>query len=163
MRLLRPLAGPAGPAAAPAHMLCTSARCTAGWEPVPSPSRTPDLLPVCSGHTTAATFICGTLLFLLLPLALQAADEAAAAQQAPAARRPLRRAAAWLEQQRWRLWGAAAGVTATGRVLADAHWCSDTLAGACLGAALTSATVLLTERLAAVSTLRTSEGARSTE
>jgi hypothetical protein len=128
------------------------------------PPLTCDHPAVCSGHTTAATFICGTLLFLLLPLALQAMDEQAATQAAAAARRqqpgPLRQAAAWLEQQRWRLWGAAAGVTATGRVLADAHWCSDTLAGACLGAALTSLTVLLAECLTAASGPCASEGGR---
>lgn len=52
-------------------------------------------------------------------------------------------AAAWVEQHRWSLWGGAALLTATGRMLADAHWCSDTMAGACLGVALTAGTVQL--------------------
>ena len=47
-----------------------------------------------------------------------------------------------LLQHRGPLWAGAALVTASGRVLADAHWVSDTLAGACLGTALVSATVL---------------------
>ena len=36
------------------------------------------------------------------------------------------------------LWAASALVTATGRVLADVHWVSDTVAGASLGVFLVS-------------------------
>jgi membrane-associated phospholipid phosphatase len=99
-----------------------------------------------SGHTTAGTFVCGTLLFLLLPLALQAWEEQQREEQ-PAqelrARSAPQRVQAWLEEHRWSLWGSAALLTASGRVLADAHWMSDTIAGACLGAALTALTVQL--------------------
>lgn len=109
-----------------------------------------------SGHTTAATFICGTLLFVLLPVALQALEEQQRQeeppQQQPGERQPdqapqlgvaARSVATWLLERQWALWASAAGITATGRVLADAHWCSDVLAGALLGAALTAATAQL--------------------
>jgi len=47
------------------------------------------------------------------------------------------------------LWVVAAVTTATGRVLGDAHWVSDTVAGACLGAGLVSITTILCSKLAA--------------
>lgn len=46
------------------------------------------------------------------------------------------------------LWGIATVTTATGRVLGDAHWISDTMAGACLGAGLVSLTTVLCNKLA---------------
>ncbi len=86
---------------------------------------------------------------MLLPLALEALEQqqqreqqgkhddgkrsAAAAPPAPVA---------WAMQRRWQLWGGAVALTACGRVLADKHWVSDTLAGACLGAALFSAVAI---------------------
>ena len=47
------------------------------------------------------------------------------------------------------LWVIAAVTTATGRVLGDAHWVSDTMAGACLGAGLVSVTTILCSKFAA--------------
>lgn len=47
------------------------------------------------------------------------------------------------------VWALAAVTTATGRVLGDAHWISDTMAGACLGAGLVSVTTILCSKLAA--------------
>ena len=41
------------------------------------------------------------------------------------------------------LWASGAAVTATGRMLANAHWCTDTVAGASLGAGLVASAVLL--------------------
>lgn len=105
----------------------------------------PPLLP-CSGHTTAACFICGVSLFVLLPAALREAEERQAwqQQQGPAVEQQqatlLMRAGAWLVAHQWPLWVGAVATTAAGRVLADAHWCSDVLAGALLGASLTAAT-----------------------
>lgn len=105
-----------------------------------------------SGHTTATAFICGTLLYALLPAALavlaevQAARPAGEQQQqggAGGAAGPVAAAAAALVQRRWLLCVAAAATTGVGRVLADDHWSSDVLAGAFLGAALTAATVQL--------------------
>jgi membrane-associated phospholipid phosphatase len=45
------------------------------------------------------------------------------------------------------LWGAAWGLTATGRVLADAHWVSDTLAGGCLAVCVVSSVACATQWL----------------
>ena len=47
------------------------------------------------------------------------------------------------------LWTIGIVTTATGRVLGDAHWVSDTMAGACLGASLVSVTTVLCSKLAA--------------
>ena len=47
------------------------------------------------------------------------------------------------------LWVVAILTTAVGRVLGDAHWVSDTMAGACLGAGLVSVTTVLSSKLAA--------------
>lgn len=41
-------------------------------------------------------------------------------------------------QGNWALWGVACMTTGAGRVLADAHWFSDTLAATCLGGCLVS-------------------------
>lgn len=111
--------------------------------------------PLCSGHTTAASFVCGTLLFVLLPLAMEALEQQHQQQQQQqqverqqrqqrsrsrgersTAVAALPSPAVWALQWRWQLWGGAVALTACGRVLADKHWVSDTLAGACLGAAL---------------------------
>ena len=102
-------------------------------------------LPTRSGHTTAASCVCGTLLFVLLPLALEALEQRQQPAQhgsrsgGKAAAAPLVRAL----QRRWQLWGGAIALTACGRVLADKHWVSDTMAGACLGAALVAALALV--------------------
>lgn len=103
-----------------------------------------------SGHTTATSFICGTLLFVLFPVALAAAQERQQARQGGGEPGPLAAAAAAsaaaasaLVERRWQLCLVAAACTGVGRVLADDHWSSDVLAGAFLGAALTAATVQL--------------------
>lgn len=46
------------------------------------------------------------------------------------------------------LWVIAAVTTAIGRVLGDAHWISDTMAGACLGAGLVSLITVLCNKVA---------------
>lgn len=112
-----------------------------------------------SGHTTAASFIVGTLLFVLLPLALLEASEQQQQQnqqqQQPEQQQQqeaaqaiggsssssggaVQSAAMWVLEHRWQLWGCGVGLTAFGRIMADVHWTSDTMAGACLGAALTA-------------------------
>ena len=85
-----------------------------------------------SGHTTAATFLIGGCLFVLLPAALadssqpSAPDSATAEQAQPS---PTGNAAV-------AIWILAALTTACGRILADAHWLSDTMAGAAMGTLL---------------------------
>ena len=44
------------------------------------------------------------------------------------------------------LWIVGGLSTATGRVLGEAHWVSDTMAGACLGAALVSVAAMVDKR-----------------
>lgn len=82
-----------------------------------------------SGHTTAATFLIGGCLFVLLPAALAdksqpSAPESAIVEQAQPS--PAGSAAV-------AIWILAALTTACGRILADAHWLSDTMAGAAMG------------------------------
>ncbi|KAF8071148.1 hypothetical protein HT031_001230 [Scenedesmus sp. PABB004] len=92
-----------------------------------------------SGHTAAAVFVVGALVAVLLPLALnlwaerdQAAGGGGGDSAAAAA---LRR----LDAAGLAVWAAAWGTTAAGRVLLDAHWVSDTLAGGLLSVACVSA------------------------
>jgi len=111
-----------------------------------------------SGHTTACVFLAGALLWVLLPRALTAAGWGAPPAPAPAAAAPrearqaassLSAAGIWAAHPAVRLaaWGLMGGTTAAGRVLADAHWLSDTAAGACVGA---GSTALLFAAVAAV-------------
>lgn len=91
-----------------------------------------------SGHTTAAVFIMGTLLCVLLPpLTINSDNTRSSKLQTVVTSAALP------------VWALAAVTTATGRVLGDAHWISDTMAGACLGAGLVSVTTILCSKLAA--------------
>lgn len=133
-----------------------------------------------SGHTTAATFIVGALLFILLPAALSANTPPSEAEQDSPPSKPMLQDAApqnegapqeggslgstvnnglpggrswnfeagrmWLrEDVLFLVWALAIVCTAAGRVLAEAHWVSDTIAGAFLGAALVSAAAICAE------------------
>lgn len=94
-----------------------------------------------SGHTTAAVFITGAFLAVLLPLAVQLAQQRLPPQhQRHPLLAPLMRG---VQSPSWNaaalcVWGVAGATTAAGRVLADAHWLSDVLAGGCLGVAAVS-------------------------
>lgn len=105
-----------------------------------------------SGHTSSAVFIVGTLVVLLLPLTVQLLQEKAASsssssgQQGEGSEGDAAAAAAtsnsWGALGLWGglgVWGAAWVVTGAGRVLADAHWVTDTLAGGMLAVAMVSA------------------------
>lgn len=100
-----------------------------------------------SGHTTAATFIVGALLYLLLPeLAVLRRAELAGSepqQQRQWQRQPADGLASALLSSRGWLWPTAIATTAAGRIIADVHWLSDTLAGACLGCSVVGGTALL--------------------
>lgn len=91
-----------------------------------------------SGHTTAAVFIMGTLLGVLLPPLTINNDSTRNS-----------RLQTVVTSAALPLWVVATVTTATGRVLGDAHWVSDTMAGACLGAGLVSITTILCSKLAA--------------
>eukprot|EP00775_Hariotina_reticulata_P012957 gene12957-13086_t len=113
-----------------------------------------------SGHTSAAVFTAGALLTVLLPLALQLLHEANppgssnSSSGAPAAGGGDEAAAVAPVGSQWDrpaviygLWAVAGVTTAAGRVLADAHWVSDTLAAGCLSVALVSGLSMCTRPL----------------
>lgn len=102
----------------------------------PSPVHSTFAFP--SGHTTAVTFITGTLLFILLPAVVEAA-----CRRFPGAEGAVREVSGKVAPFRVGLWVAFVLMTGTGRILADAHWTSDVMAGACLGSALVGAAALL--------------------
>lgn len=80
-----------------------------------------------SGHTTSATYVTGALLLVLLPRLIEALSDARAdGMRFALPPRPLLLGA----------WAAVSVGTGLGRILADAHWFSDTLVGAVLGAVL---------------------------
>jgi len=122
----------------------------------PSPVHVSYAFP--SGHTTSATFIIGTLIFVLFPTVLEATrvntqirDSSCASlqKQTFCTADSLTSVIQMLptkvvtSKNRLLLWSVLAGTTAVGRVLADAHWTTDVLAGGCLGAALVGATAVL--------------------
>ncbi len=112
-------------------------------------------------HTTCAVFLFGALFFILLPGALSLTDEGDALEvqqngkaSAPAISIPgskiMRDALRLSTPVLPLLWIAGGLSTATGRVLGEAHWVSDTMAGACLGAALVSVAAMVDKSAARV-------------
>lgn len=118
-----------------------------------------------SGHTTSATFVIGTLLFIILPAMLEAYSmkQANGTGVAHASRKSTirsstdsiksiesdgklehsgRSALEILQQNRILLWIFCVATTASGRVVGDVHWSTDVMAGACLGMGLVAVTVL---------------------
>ena len=101
-----------------------------------------------SGHTNGATFFAGSLLALLLPHALRSHLRAAGKGVRKGKGKPARgswsaTAVAWVAAcvEGWGglAWVGMAAMTAAGRVAADKHWASDTVAGAALGVLLVCA------------------------
>lgn len=101
-----------------------------------------------SGHTTAGVFIVGVLLFVLLPLILRPQIRAArsANDKSVTSRDTLYKFAELTAKGRYPLWLVAGATTAAGRVIADVHWVTDTLAGASLGIALVSITAMVSNK-----------------
>eukprot|EP00803_Ostreobium_quekettii_P010957 evm.model.scf_201EXC.10 EVM.evm.TU.scf_201EXC.10 scf_201EXC:115700-117830(+) len=94
-----------------------------------------------SGHTTAAVLVVGMALFVLLPTVLPAEGGDESEEDGwEQVWRQVQSASPWL-------WAASGAVTALGRIGADAHWLSDTMAGACLGVCLVSLSAHLSSRL----------------
>jgi len=97
-----------------------------------------------SGHTTASTFMAGYLAFALLPPLIDSlrADKAKARDEAAgksgAVSTELDTKKRTLSNKLMIMWAGAVLMTASGRMLADVHWFSDTLGGACLGMFLVS-------------------------
>ena len=105
----------------------------------PTPS---DTFSFPSGHTTAGVFIWGILLYILVPLV----QSPGAVKGSTGTRLPRElQLPALPGSSRTLLWLLAGTTTAAGRVLADRHWVSDTLAGGCLGVLLTYLAVRLSD------------------
>ena len=113
-----------------------------------------DLATIAYQHITninshAGVFITGVLLFVLLPLCLRPQLRATQAPRRPLSARTtkvLMRVAEVTAVGRYPIWLVAGVTTGAGRVVADAHWVSDTLAGASLGAALVSIIAMASNR-----------------
>ena len=99
-----------------------------------------------SGHTSAAVFLVGSLLTVLLPYTLQllnssssdsnsSEDTASRTQEQTVS--PLVSVLA-LDAAIVGVWAAAWGTTAAGRILSESHWLSDTMAGGMLAVASVS-------------------------
>ncbi|GLC36016.1 hypothetical protein PLESTM_000393000 [Pleodorina starrii] len=122
-----------------------------------------------SGHTACAVLLVGALLFVLLPVVYgskpgkggggsggvsrgdgeegEAAVVGSGGGAGGKGSHPIFDAI-YSVQFSWGLWAASALTTIVGRVGVDAHWLSDTLAGAALSVALVSGLASATERLA---------------
>lgn len=90
----------------------------------------------------------GVLLFVLLPLILRPQIRAArsANDKSVTSRDTLYKFAELTAKGRYPLWLVAGATTAAGRVIADVHWVTDTLAGASLGIALVSITAMVSNK-----------------
>jgi len=91
-----------------------------------------------SGHTNGAIFMIGFLLFVLLLPVIETSPQG----EKDAVPEPKLAQATLVS-----IWIAAGLTTASGRMLADVHWMSDTMAGASLGAFLVSVGALAVNRL----------------
>lgn len=89
-----------------------------------------------SGHTSSAAFMSGALLLVLIPRLLDAVAQ-------KTSKRPLSIPQPALVAT-WVVWSSLTGL---GRVLTDAHWLTDTIAGGLLGASLLSVAVALNAQL----------------
>lgn len=100
-----------------------------------------------SGHATAAYFVNALLVFALIPCvaACMRRPERGVRDDDEAGRASLLRALDWTQApgNALRIVLACGATTQLGRVLADAHYASDTLAGACLGGAGAGAAIVM--------------------
>ena len=87
------------------------------------------------------------MLCLRLPLILRPNLRAAEASSSSSlTRKVFHKAAELVARGRYPLWLFGGITTGAGRVIADVHWGTDTLAGACLGVALVSATAMVSNK-----------------
>ena len=107
-----------------------------------------------SGHTTSAAFLMGALMCVILPAVLDTFVQVPDKSNTPSTRSkkvnsPLENgvslAVEKVQENRILIWILCVAVTASGRVVADVHWTSDVMAGACLGTGLVALTVLACE------------------
>lgn len=126
-----------------------------------------------SGHTSAAVFIVGGLLTVLLPLTLQLwAEQRSSSSSSDATTGAIDGNNSSSSTQSSQLaanlatdvailavWGAAWGTTAAGRILSESHWLSDTLAGGLLAVASVSGMACCTKLLLDASSSNSSAAA----
>lgn len=93
-----------------------------------------------SGHTTASSFATGLFLWVVLPVLASRTDDDDSTEDV-AATQPTLSASAQLA-----IHALFCTLTASGRVMADAHWVTDTMAGAALGLGLASMCAILTRQ-----------------
>jgi membrane-associated phospholipid phosphatase len=103
-----------------------------------------------SGHTTSAAFVIGALLFIILPAVLEIYTN----EQQGSTKETLisnteeklgsisNRAVQLMLENIIIFWILCVATTASGRVIADVHWSTDVMAGACLGTGLVALTSL---------------------
>lgn len=94
-----------------------------------------------SGHSTSAYFVFAALFFIILPAWQQARASAGSSAETGILAQITRPRTALL------LTVAGGAATQSARVLADVHWVSDTLAGACLGSGGAALAYLLLSRM----------------
>lgn len=100
-----------------------------------------------SGHTTASVYIIGVLLYVLLPLVLEN-DEGGQSRNDKTTNNT-----AFVDGlQAWRgvIWALAIVSTGAGRIIADAHWTTDVIAGGCLGVGLVALTALVCQAMTGI-------------
>jgi membrane-associated phospholipid phosphatase len=101
-----------------------------------------------SGHTTSASFVIGALLFIILPAVLNSVGQQSSTRTKEEEVSDnkfstiSRKALQIVQENRIMIWIFGTAVTASGRVLADVHWSTDVMAGACLGTGLVALTAL---------------------
>jgi membrane-associated phospholipid phosphatase len=117
-----------------------------------------------SGHTTSASFVLGTLLYIIVPALLEAynvpqqrtgsiGNNTTKNSSTRSAKISIindkvennvaTTALNAVQKNRIFFWILCTAITASGRVVADVHWSTDVMAGACLGTGLVALTVLL--------------------
>ncbi|EIE19705.1 hypothetical protein COCSUDRAFT_58438 [Coccomyxa subellipsoidea C-169] len=93
-----------------------------------------------SGHTTFSVFVIGALLYVILPLCVAGPEGDTEGGDLNAREgRLLDALVSTVQVSALPIWILGGLVTASGRILADVHWVSDTMGGACLGVFMVSA------------------------
>eukprot|EP00238_Polyblepharides_amylifera_P006242 CAMPEP_0196576830 /NCGR_PEP_ID=MMETSP1081-20130531/5999_1 /TAXON_ID=36882 /ORGANISM="Pyramimonas amylifera, Strain CCMP720" /LENGTH=373 /DNA_ID=CAMNT_0041895541 /DNA_START=113 /DNA_END=1234 /DNA_ORIENTATION=- len=111
------------------------------------PSLTHSTFSFPSGHTTTAAFMTGLMLWVFLPLVLPSTKSKSGSSNMGSDSGRDQGSDFWTRDgysaAQVCVWGLFAAGTGAGRVLADVHWMSDTMAGASFGFATACLTVIL--------------------
>ncbi|BDA46749.1 hypothetical protein COCOBI_09-2020 [Coccomyxa sp. Obi] len=92
-----------------------------------------------SGHTTFSVFVLGALLYVIVPLCVAGPEgDTEGGDLTAKESRILDVLVSAVQASALPLWILGGAITASGRILADVHWVSDTMGGACLGVFMVS-------------------------